>query len=211
MVCCPSRSARAAALLSVVCDRLITNGSRSGDLDLQRPGAAHRARACPSQGSPPLNRCARACPSQGVQVSMRLAGDRPPHYGRGTVRCPSHRARAAALLSVVCDRLITNRSRSGDLDLQRPGAARSARACLSQGSPPLNRSARACPSHAFRCLKQDGQDLQDGQDEGGSGAPAAAETGHGAFGKRLWLQDLFRSVRTLMSIEKRLSPIFKVR
>ena len=52
-------------------------------------------------------------------------------------------------LSVVCDRLITNKSRSGDLDLQGPGAA-----C----------SARACPSHAFS-LKQDGQDLQDAQDE----------------------------------------------
>ena len=51
-------------------------------------------------------------------------------------------------LSVVCDRLITNRSGSGNPDLQGPGAAR---------------SARACPSHAFS-LKQDGQDLQDGQD-----------------------------------------------
>ena len=37
-------------------------------------------------------------------------------------------------LSVVCDRLITNRSRSGDLDLQGPGAARSARACPSHAS-----------------------------------------------------------------------------
>ena len=36
--------------------------------------------------------------------------------------------------------------------------------------------------------------------------------GGGAFGKRLWMQrrDIFRSVRTLMSIDKRVSP-FKVR
>ena len=41
--------------LSVVCDRLITNGSRSGDPDLQGPGAARSARACPSHASqPPL-------------------------------------------------------------------------------------------------------------------------------------------------------------
>ena len=52
-------------------------------------------------------------------------------------------------LSVVCDRLITNRSGSGDPDLQGPGAA-----C----------SARDRPSHAFS-LKQDSQDEQDGQDE----------------------------------------------
>ena len=30
-------------------------------------------------------------------------------------------AQPAALLSVVCDRLITNRSRAGALELQRPG------------------------------------------------------------------------------------------
>ena len=37
--------------------------------------------------------------------------------------------------------------------------------------------------------------------------------GGGAFGKRLWMQrrGLFRSIRTLMSIDKRVSPFFKVR
>ena len=37
--------------------------------------------------------------------------------------------------------------------------------------------------------------------------------GGGAFGKRFWMQrrDLFRSVRTLMSIEGLVSSLFKVR
>ena len=51
----------------------------------------------------------------------------------------------------------------------------------------------------FCCLKQD---VQDEQDEGGLGAA-----------QQLWRQrsDLFRSVRTYMSIEKCVSQFFKVR
>ena len=67
-------------------------------------------------------------------------------------------------LSVVCDRLITNRSRADTLELQRPGD-RSRSGDLDLQGPGAACSARACPSHAF-CLKQDFQDLQDGQDEG---------------------------------------------
>ena len=52
------------------------------------------------------------------------------------------------------------------------------------------------------CLKQDFQDEQDFQDKSGLGAA-----------QRLWMQrrDLFRSVRTYMSIDKRVSQFFKVR
>ena len=89
---------------------------------------------------------------------------------------------AAALLSVVCDRLITNGSRAGTLELQRPGPDQAIRNYRSLGAA---RSARNRPSHAFR-LKQDGQDVQDSQD-----------------GQKVW--------KTLMSIDASEQPGEKVR
>ena len=114
---------------SVVCDRLITNRLGSGDPDLQglarerwrgtgpRPTVKGGERFFPvARGPVPRERWS----------ARTMARDRPSPYGEGwrffiVARGPVPREfprHDVCSPSVVCDRLITNGSGSGDLDLQ---------------------------------------------------------------------------------------------
>ena len=107
------RHASIAGPISVVRERLLPIGSRSGDLDLQMIGVSGDR-----GGQAPALRC-----------GGMFAGDRPPRYGeknpllyvgRGPV--PRH-ASIAGPISVVRERLLPIGSRSGDLDLQMIGVS----------------------------------------------------------------------------------------
>ena len=87
------------------------------------------------------HRSAGACPPQSL-----------PHPGYPDN--PGHPASDAREIKGLTDLFCLLRLRSIDIQV------------LSDLVPSVGggRSARACPSHAFRCLKRDGQDRQDGQD-----------------------------------------------
>ena len=121
---------------AVVCDRLITNRSRSGDLDLQRLFTYRSAGACPprtlhGEGHP------HAC-------ACGMARDRPSPYGEGT----AHRAPLCSLCSPDHKRvrIAWQYARaSDDLALQRLFTYRSAGAC-----PPRTLHGEGHP-HACAC------------------------------------------------------------
>ena len=90
---------------SVVCDRLITNGSGAGAPELQRGRGLVRGTLARDRPSPY---------GEGGGVFYRSAGACPPR----SLDCASN-----SHPSVVRERLLPNGSRSGDLDLQRGGGS----------------------------------------------------------------------------------------
>ena len=109
----------AEAFFSVVCDRLITNGSGSGDPDLQnqrgdrcmaRGTLSHARVACegpsPTMKGDVIFIVARGPVPRDRSVDRSIARDRPSPYGAGGV------------FAVVRERLLPIGSGSGDPDLQ---------------------------------------------------------------------------------------------
>ena len=97
---------------SVVRDRLIANGSGSGDPALQ-------SGVCMAVGETSRSRCAfgETDGGEGQALALRYKGGCCGPVARGPV--PRARRGGARQAPVVRDRLIANRSRSGDLNLQR--------------------------------------------------------------------------------------------